>query len=108
MFSRPKRKVLAIYLGFIIASLRNILAIIRAALVAIISSKHYDENDPSIRGRHKDRQYESAAVNLDSCDVFQVPMAPPEILRLLKLASYIYIILSNIKMVRICFALLPR
>ena len=84
MFSRPKRKVLAIYLGFIIASLRNILAIIRAALVAIISSKHYDENDPSIRGRHKDRQYESAAVNLDSCDVFQVPMAPPEILRLLK------------------------
>ena len=40
-FSRPKRKVLAIYLGFIIASLRNILAIIRAALVAIISSKHY-------------------------------------------------------------------
>ena len=41
MFSRPKRKVLAIYLGFIIASLRNILAIIRAALVAIISSKHY-------------------------------------------------------------------
>ena len=56
MFSRPKRKVLAIYLGFIIASLRNILAIIRAALVAIISSKHYDENAPSIRGRHKDRQ----------------------------------------------------
>ena len=50
MFSRLKRKVLAIYLGFIIASLRNILAIIRAALVAIISSKHYDENDPSIRG----------------------------------------------------------